>query len=76
MPSHAATSTTTALLDHDAIHDLLRFVAEDHRYESIGMRGAVGIVLERRLGVPLDAETVRAVTEAFWDACEACLGDA
>ena len=64
------------LLDNDTIQEVLRFVSEDHRYESIGMRGAVGVVLRRRLGVPPSAEMVTVVADAFWDACEECLGDA
>lgn len=64
-----------ALLDNDTIQEVLRFVSEDHRYESIGMRGAVGVVLRRRLGVPPSAEMVTIVADAFWDACEECLGD-
>ena len=64
------------LIDTDTIQEVLRFVSEDHRYESIGMRGAVGIILHRRLGVPPSAEMVMLVAHAFWDACEECLGDA
>ena len=67
---------TTTLLDTDTIQEVLRFVSDDHRYESIGMRGAVGIILRRRLGVPPSAEMVTIVAHAFWDACEECLGDA
>lgn len=66
----------TPLLDNDTIQEVLRFVSEDHRYESIGMRGAVGVVLLRRLGVPPSVEMVTVVADAFWDACEECLGDA
>ena len=64
------------LLDNDTIQEVLRFVSDDHRYESIGMRGAVATILRRRLGVPPSAKMVTIVADAFWDACEECLGRA
>lgn len=76
MPTTVSEAPSGALFDIDTIQEVLRFVSEDHRYESIGMRGAVGIILRRRLGVPPSAEMVTVVADAFWDACEECLGDA
>ena len=40
------------------------------------MQGTVRGVLKRRLGVAPSEEMVAIVADAFWDACEECLGDA
>ena len=64
------------LLGNDTIREVLSIVASDERQEAIGLHATVRGVLTRRLGVPPSEEIVSVVTDAFWDACEECLGDA
>jgi len=64
------------LLGNDTIREVLTIVASDARPEAIGLHATVRGVLARRLGVPPSEEIVSVVTDAFWDACEECLGDA
>ena len=64
------------LLGNDTIREVLSLVAADERPEAIGLHATVRGVLARRLGVPPSEEIVSVVADAFWDACEECLGDA
>ena len=64
------------LLGTDTIREVLSLVASDERPEAIGLHATVRGVLARRLGVPPSEEIVAVVADAFWDACEECLGDA
>jgi len=64
------------LLGNDTIREVLTMVASDARPEAIGLHATVRGVLARRLGVPPSEEIVSVVADAFWDACEECLGDA
>jgi len=64
------------LLGNDTIREVLSIVASDERQETIGLHATVRGVLARRLGSPPSEEIVSVVTDAFWDACEECLGDA
>ena len=64
------------LLGNDTIREVLSLVASDERPEAIGLHATVRGVLARRLGVPPSEEIVAVVADAFWDACEECLGDA
>ncbi len=64
------------LLGNDTIREVLSLVASDERPEAIGLHATVRGVLARRLGVPPSEEIVSVVADAFWDACEECLGDA
>ena len=66
----------TMLLGNDTIREVLSLVASDERPEAIGLHATVRGVLARRLGVPPSEEIVAVVADAFWDACEECLGDA
>jgi len=65
---------TTSVSEHepglaaDAINELLDFVVRDPRFASIGLRGAITIVLGRRLGSPPSEELVTIMVRAFWDA--------
>jgi len=65
-----------SLLGNDTIREVLSLVASDEHPEAIGLHATVRGVLARRLGVPPSEEIVSVVTDAFWDACEECLGDA
>ena len=64
------------LLGNDTIREVLSLVAADERPEAIGLHATVRSVLARRLGVSPSEEIVSVVADAFWDACEECLGDA
>ena len=64
------------LLGNDTIREVLSIVSSDERPEAIGLHATVRGVLARRLGVPPSEEIVSVVADAFWDACEECLGDA
>ena len=64
------------MLGNDTIREVLSLVASDERPEAIGLHATVRGVLARRLGVPPSEEIVAVVADAFWDACEECLGDA
>ena len=64
------------LLGNDTIREVLSLVASDEHPEVIGLHATVRGVLARRLGGPPSEEIVAVVTDAFWDACEECLGDA
>jgi len=68
--------TTDMLLGTDTIREVLTIVANDDRPEAIGLHATVRGVLARRLGAPPSEEIVAVVADAFWDACEECLGDA
>ena len=63
------------LLGNDTIREVLSHVAAEG-HEAVGLHATVRGVLARRLGVPPSEEIVSVVTDAFWDACEECLGDA
>jgi len=52
----------------DAINELLDFVVRDRRFATIGLRGAITVVLGRRLGIPPSEELVTIMARAFWDA--------
>lgn len=64
------------LLGNDTIREVLSLVASDDRPEGLGLHATVRGVLTRRLGVPPSEEIVTVFADAFWDACEECLGDA
>ena len=64
------------LLGNDTIREVLSIVAADESQEAVGLHATVRGVLARRLGVPPSEEIVSVVADAFWDACEECLGDA
>ena len=66
----------TMLLGNDTIREVLSLVASDEGHEAVGLHATVRGVLARRLGVPPSEEIVSVVADAFWDACEECLGDA
>ena len=68
--------STDMLLGNDTIREVLTLVANDDRPEAVGLHATVRGVLARRLGAPPSEEIVSVVTDAFWDACEECLGDA
>jgi len=63
------------LLGNDKIREVFSLVAAENRPEAIGLHATVRGVLARRLGVAPSEEIVAVVTDAFWDACEECLGD-
>jgi len=64
------------LLGNDTIREVFSLVASEKRPQTIGLHATVRGVLARRLGVAPSEEIVAVVTDAFWDACEECLGDA
>ncbi len=64
------------LLGNDTIREVLSIVSSDEGHEAVGLHATVRSVLARRLGVSPSEEIVSVVTNAFWDACEECLGDA
>jgi hypothetical protein len=65
---------TTSVLERevgfaaDAVNELLDFVVRDRRFPEIGLRGAIKVVLGRRLGCPPSEELVTIMARAFWDA--------
>jgi len=75
-PGRLSPSPVTRMIEVDTIREVLGFIASDERYGTIGMQGTVRGVLKRRLGVAPSEEMVAIVADAFWDACEECLGDA
>jgi hypothetical protein len=64
------------LLGNDTIREVLSIVSADEGHEAVGLHATVRGVLARRLGAPPSEEIVSVVADAFWDACEECLGDA
>ena len=59
------------LLGNDTIREVLSIVAADESQEAVGLHATVRGVL-----APPSEEIVSVVADAFWDACEECLGDA
>ena len=59
----------------DAVNELMDFVVHDPRVATLGLRGAITIVMGRRLGGPPSEDVVSLMTQAFWDAWEDRLGE-
>lgn len=74
MPS-SATLSPEAVFTIDAVNELMDFVVHDPRFPSLGLRGAITIVMGRRLGGPPSEDVVSLMTQAFWDAWEDRLGE-
>jgi hypothetical protein len=67
MPATFADAPRRSSFTADAMNDLLDFVVRDPRFPEIGLRGAIGVVLRRHLGVPPSEELVSLMARAFWD---------
>ena len=67
---HATMPTiqTSAVFTADAVNELLDFVVRDPRFPALGLRGAITLVVGRRLGTPPSEELVSLMARAFWDA--------
>lgn len=52
----------------DAVNELLEFVVRDPRFPAIGLRGAIAVVVGRRLGSAPSEELISLMARAFWDA--------
>lgn len=64
-----------AVFTVDAVNELMEFVVHDPRFARLGLRGAITVVMGRRLGSAPSEEVVSLVTQAFWDAWEDRLGE-
>ncbi len=73
--SAAATLSADAVFTIDAANELMDFVVHDPRFARLGLRGAITVVMGRRLGAAPSEEVVSLVTQAFWDAWEDRLGE-
>jgi hypothetical protein len=70
-----ATLSPEAVFTIDAVNELMEFVVHDPRFATLGLRGAITIVMGRRLGGPPSEDVVSLMTQAFWDAWEDRLGE-
>jgi len=68
MPATMPTIQTDAVFAADAVNELLDFVVRDPRFPTLGLRGAITLVVGRRLGTPPSEELVTLMARAFWDA--------
>lgn len=68
MPATMPTIQTSAVFAADAVNELLDFVVRDPRFPTLGLRGAITLVVGRRLGTPPSEELVTLMARAFWDA--------
>jgi hypothetical protein len=73
--SSPGTLSANAVFTIDAVNELMEFVVHDPRFAKLGLRGAIIIVMGRRLGGPPSEEAVSLMTQAFWDAWEDRLGE-
>jgi hypothetical protein len=70
MVGHVECGSPEAGLKVDAVNELMDFVAHDPQFSRLGLRGAIMLVLGRRLGGPPSEEIIALLTQAFWDAWE------
>jgi hypothetical protein len=68
--TESPTVSVEAAFAADAVNELLDFVAHDPQFARLGLRGAITLVLCRRLGGAPSEETVSLMSQAFWDAWE------
>jgi hypothetical protein len=68
--TESPTVTAEAAFTADAVNELMDFVAHDPQFARLGLRGAITLVLGRRLGAAPSEETVSLMAQAFWDAWE------
>jgi len=68
MSASCQTLASEAVFAADAVNELLEFVVRDPRFPSLGLRGAIRVVVARRLGFPPSEELISLMARAFWDA--------
>jgi hypothetical protein len=72
--SSLGTLSTDMVFTIDAVNELMEFVVHDPQSARLGLRGAISVVMGRRLGGPPSEEIVSLMTQVFWDAWEDRLG--
>ncbi len=70
MASKSSTLAPDAGFTVDAVNELMDFVVHDPLFTRHGLRGAITIVMGRRLGSPPGEEIIALMSQAFWDAWE------
>lgn len=70
MVAELSTLPAEAVFTVDAVNELMDFVVHDPQFARLGLRGAITIVMTRRLGSPPSEETISLLSQAFWDAWE------
>ena len=70
MVAQASTFLTEPGFTVDAVNELMDFVVHDPEFARLGLRGAITIVMGRRLGSPPSEEIIALLAQVFWDAWE------
>ena len=70
MIAQAPTLFTEPGFTVDAVNELMDFVVHDPEFSRLGLRGAITIVMGRRLGSPPSEEIIALLAQVFWDAWE------
>ncbi len=70
MLAEPSTLPAEAAFTADAVNELMDFVSRDPQFARLWLRGAITLVLGRRLGGSPSEEIVSLMTQAFWDAWE------
>ena len=68
MVAPASTLFTEPGFTVDAVNELMDFVVHDPAFARLGLRGAIPIVMGRRLGSPPSEENIAPLAQAFWEA--------
>jgi hypothetical protein len=70
MVAQSSTFFTEPGFTVDAVNELMDFVVHDPEFARLGLRGAIAIVMGRRLGSPPSEEIIALLAQVFWDAWE------
>lgn len=70
MKTESSIVTAEPAFTAEAVSELMEFVAHDPQFARVGLRGAIMLVLGRRLGGSPSEEIVSLMSQAFWDAWE------